>query len=85
MKLKIGGHTWNVEYKEIEDLGKTDWNTLTITISSVVPESIQKSALIHEILHACNSSLGGSEVGHAFLDSIAEQLYQVLSDNDMLK
>lgn len=36
--------------------------------------------LIHEILHGCNSTMN-----HEFLDSLSEQLYQVLKDNDFLK
>jgi hypothetical protein len=85
-KLKIGSHTWQVVVRKLEedDLGSTDWNTLTISISSSLPPSLQKSALIHEIFHACNSTLGSTDMGHALLDSLAEQITQVLVDNKLL-
>jgi hypothetical protein len=37
-------------------------------------------ALIHEAMHFMNSSLN-----HALLDSLAEQIYQVLADNKLLR
>lgn len=85
-ELKIGGHIWKVKVEKLpeDDLGSTDWNTLTITISNELPTDLQHSALLHEIFHACNSTLGSTDMGHALLDSLAEQLYQVLSDNKML-
>ncbi len=36
--------------------------------------------LIHEALHGMNSTMN-----HEFLDSLSEQLYQFLVDNNMLK
>lgn len=86
-ELKIGSHTWRIVFEKLpeNELGSTDWDTLTISISNTLPLSLQKSTLIHEILHACNSSLGDSEIGHALLDSLAEQLTQVLVDNGLLK
>lgn len=84
-ELKIGGHIWTIKVEKLpeDDLGSTDWNTLTITISSELPTDLQHSALLHEIFHACNSTLGSTEMGHALLDSLAEQIYQVFSDNDI--
>jgi hypothetical protein len=85
-ELKIGGHIWKVKLEKLseDDLGSTDWNTKTILISNELPEDMQHSALLHEILHACNSTWGSTEMGHALLDSIAEQLYQVISDNKLV-
>ena len=85
-ELKIGGHIWTVKVEKLpeDDLGSTDWNTLTITISNELPEDLQYSALLHEIFHAMNSTLGSTDMGHALLDSLSEQLYQVLADNKML-
>lgn len=86
MVLKIGGHLWQVVYEKLpeDELGSTDWNSKTISISNELPDDMRMSALIHEIFHACNSTLGSTEMGHALLDSLAEQLYQVLSENKML-
>jgi len=82
--LKIGGHIVNVEYKLLPDAnGEFDYETNTITISTDISPSHQQAALLHEILHCLNSTLDSHDYGHAFLDSLAEQLYQVLSDNSV--
>ena len=85
-ELKIGGHTWKVKLEKLgdDDLGSTDWNTLTITISNEIPLDLQYSSLLHEIMHAMNSTLGSTDMGHALLDSLSEQLYQTLHDNGLL-
>ena len=80
-RLKIGGHIYKV--KEVSDLdkcGATDRDKNTITLSKEMPHNQKEVTLIHEILHALNN-----EMEHAFLDGLAEQLYQVLSDNKLLK
>jgi len=80
--LKIGGHFVTVIEKELEDdNGSFDSATNTITICSAITQSQKEATLIHEILHACNTTLGGGDFGHAFLDSFSEQIYQVLKDN----
>ncbi len=87
MKLKIGGHqyTINVASMPEDELGACDYNKATITIdSNITEQSIKESTLIHEILHACNSTFWHSGIEHGLLDSISEQLYQVLKDNNML-
>lgn len=43
------------------------------------PEA-QEVTFLHEALHAMNATMD-----HEFLDSLAEQLYQFLSDNKLLK
>lgn len=84
-QLKIGGHVFNVVRANLPDkVGETDTPACTITIDSEVQPSIAGSTLIHEIFHACNSTLGESKLGHALIDSLSEQLYQVLSDNGLL-
>lgn len=40
----------------------------------------QEITLLHEILHCLNAT-----INHEFLDSLAEQLHQVLSENHMLR
>lgn len=88
MKLKIGGHLYKVVLKNLDkenELASCDYNKATISIDkNIVIQSIKESALIHEILHACNSTFGYDGVEHGLLDSLAEQLYQVLKDNDLL-
>lgn len=79
--LKIGGHDYTLIFSQtMEELGKTIYNDRIIMINADASRTIQESTLIHEILHALNSQLD-----HTLLDSIAEQLYQVLKDNNLLK
>lgn len=79
--LKIGGHDYTLIFSPtMEELGKTIYNDRIIMINSDASRTIQESTLIHEILHALNSQLD-----HTLLDSLAEQLYQVLKDNNLLK
>lgn len=79
--LKIGGHDYTLTFSQtMEELGKTIYNDRVILINADANRSIQESTIIHEILHALNSQLD-----HTLLDSLAEQLYQVLKDNNLLK
>lgn len=83
-KLKIGGHVVHVELVEMEDCGTFDPKTNRIRISKDLPDSQQGATFFHEILHAINQNLGdGTE--HILLESIAQQLYQVFSDNKLLR
>jgi hypothetical protein len=82
-KLKIGGHEYTVRLLEgwqEEVMANEDSNKNQITIDSDLTQSRQESKLIHEIFHVMNCA-----IDHALQDSLAEQLYQVLSDNDLLK
>jgi len=84
--LKIGGHTFQVEIKELDGvLGKTTWDKPKIQIDKDVPKTIQEATLIHEIFHCINTTIDGTHLGHALLDSLSEQFYQVLKDNHLLR
>ncbi len=88
-KLKVGGHIYSIIIKEMPEgennLATTDYNTATITIDkTIMVQSIRESTFIHEIMHAMNSTFGYEGVEHGLLDSLAEQLYQVLKDNNLL-
>lgn len=84
--LKIGGHTVKVEIKKLEnDCGFYDNRRGLIVIDSEMPRTLKESTLLHEIIHVLNSTLSEKEIGHMFQDSLAEQLYQVLSENGFLK
>lgn len=85
-KIKIGGHTVKVVFKEVEGQnGSFDSGTNTITIDPKIPQSQKEATFFHEIYHAFNGTLDSHDYGHAFLDSFAEQLYAVLVDNKLLK
>jgi hypothetical protein len=88
-RLKIGGHDIQVrvekkwiigEHNSEEDDGLYDSATNTIYLSAQLAPSKMESTLIHEILHVLNL-----ELDHDLLSSLAEQLYQVLKDNNLLK
>jgi len=86
-KLKIGGHIFKIDYsKELEnENGKTEWKENTIYLCKTLPQDQKESTLIHEIIHCCNTSIGDTNSHHAIIDSLAEQLYQVFKDNNLLK
>lgn len=80
-ELKIGGHKFTVVLKELEkDLGCTDYTKNIITIDINLPQDQKEATLIHEIMHCMNTTLE-----HQLLDSLSEQMYQVLKDNNLLK
>jgi hypothetical protein len=85
-KLKIGGHTYTVEQKsELENMGETHYKKCKILIDSTMSQSNKEATLIHEAFHVMNTTLGGSQMSHALLDSLSEQMYQFLSENKLLK
>lgn len=82
--LKIGAHDYEIVVTKDIFEGATCGIQLRkeskLGVNSDLPESHQGSTLFHEIFHALNS-----ELDHTVLDSLAEQLYQVLADNSMLR
>jgi hypothetical protein len=86
--LKIGGHIVSIDCsQELEnENGNSKFSKNLINICKTLPQDQQEATLIHEILHYLNSTLGGeSTLSHCLLDSLAEQIYQVLKDNNLLK
>jgi Zn-dependent peptidase ImmA (M78 family) len=51
-----------------------------IFIGADLSQPAQEITFIHESLHAMNST-----INHEFLDSLSEQLYAFLKENDLLK
>lgn len=86
-KLKIGGHWVNVVLDEHMPEGldaEYQSDKLLIRIDAHNPQSIKESSLIHEIMHVLNGTFDSDTLGHSLLDSLSEQLYQVLKDNNLL-
>lgn len=85
-KIKVGGHEYSVnviptwDTFEDGDYGETNPRTGMIYIDSDLIQTEQESAFFHEIFHIINKTLN-----HELLDSLSEQLYQVLADNKLLK
>lgn len=87
-KLRIGGHVIRVDCsKELrnEDYGDFSAKTNVIRISKALTQSQKEVTLIHEILHGLNACFDMTPVGHMLLESLAQQLYQVLKDNRLLR
>jgi Zn-dependent peptidase ImmA (M78 family) len=87
-QVKIGGITYKVyiqnEWFECEGAdGETFYNQKQgncIYIKEDLSDESKIITLIHEALHCMNST-----IDHECLDSLSEQLYQFLKDNDLLK
>lgn len=84
--LKIGGHTYTIHIVHPPTLcadeapcGVNSNERGVIELNAKLMTSEQEVTLFHEILHVMNS-----ELDHVLLDSLAQQLYQVLADNDLL-
>ena len=84
-QLQIGAHTFTVVRKPLDDkTGETDICACTITLHDDLKDSVLGATFIHELIHACNSTLGDTAMGHALIDSLAEQLYAALANNGLL-
>lgn len=88
-ELKIGAHTVSVElvtnhashdFNTTDDQGCSIIQFNKILIDSEQSKSQIEATLFHEILHFLNP-----QMDHVSLTSLAEQLYQVLHDNKLLK
>lgn len=79
---------FKVVEKELKNTcGETDLTKLEIKIDSKLQPSIKMSTLFHEVIsHCINTTFTGeSHLAHSLMDSVSEQLFQVLSDNHLLK
>lgn len=81
--LKIGGHTFTVTYEDLKDsVGETTFSDGIIKLQYDAIPSIKESTLLHEVfIHTLNTTFTDEETVHETLDSMIEQLYQVLVDN----
>lgn len=85
-KIKIGGHIVKVDCsKELEGCnGKAISCKNVIEICKTVVQSQRESILLHEVFHFLNPTFDDGD-RHAVMDSVVEQFYQVLVDNNMLR
>ena len=84
-KLKIGGHVYKIEYGKDGNLGdvlcgKTHTTKGIIALNKSLIQSEMEATLFHEIFHVINNQF--TEVT---VESLSQQLYQVLKDNKLLK
>ena len=87
-KVKIQGVTYKVIIADdwvgsFNTYGETFQNKKqgnVIYIKSDLSDEAKMNTFIHECLHCMNSTMN-----HEFLDSLATQLYQFLTENNLLK
>ena len=87
-KVKIGGHLYKVEFDKTpkegtnrgQNCGGFNRANGVISINDNLIKSEKEETFIHEILHGMNS-----EFNETVLDSLAQQIYQVLKDNNLLR
>lgn len=88
-ELKIGGHIVKIiESKNLKsyECGYTDFDKNEILIHEKLSQSMKELTLIHEIFHFMNSEIHSENSwSHALLESLSQQIYQVLKDNKFLK
>ena len=87
-KVKIGGHWFNIEYRDERDaysnMGSsfTCWNL--IILQKDMCASKQMSNLFHEVLHEIGTQ-NDLDLSESQVTSISEGFYQFLTDNGFLK
>lgn len=80
-QLRVGSHTYEVkQIEELDKCGATNRDNNVISLGANLPPDQKEATLIHEIFHAINN-----ELDHTLLDSLAEQWYSVLKENNLLK
>ena len=77
-KLKIGGITYKVIIKDLEELGKTDFTKSEIYLDSKLNQDQKIATLIHEVIHCINSQLSEKDV-----EFLAQATFQIIKDNDL--
>jgi len=84
-KVKIGAHTYTVEYiesndsLESENSGHCDFTKGKITIQLSEVDTINFATFLHECLHAMNN-----EIEHETIESLSQQLTQFLLENKIV-
>lgn len=85
-QIKVGGHIIKIDMaKKLEVCGEFIRRKNLLRLDVDLPQSQKEVTFFHELFHAINVQFGESNTEHALLDSFAEQLYQVLKDNKLLR
>ena len=89
-KLKIGGFIYNISIKKrmdddgISNIGTHYQYRQKIWLDKDCHPQQQEETLIHEIIEAINSA-NEIKLEHSQISVLANQLYQVLKDNNLLR
>ncbi len=83
MKLKIGGHAFEVKFVEGMgvQVGVAVHNDNVIKVASNVAHSQKEATLLHEIIHIVADNLGLLDLPEQSVSVLSGGLYQVLKDN----
>lgn len=89
MLIAIGQTAWKIEQSFImEDFGRTDPMSATITLNGTQQVDQYRDTLLHEVLHAIISAygvpMGGPDSEEAILKTLTPALLDVLCDNPEL-
>jgi hypothetical protein len=91
-QIKIGGHIVNVEMVDVLDndlVGEANNSRNVIRLVKHYPQSQIEVTFLHELLHMCfyHMGIGMGEDPHTerTVEGLAQVLYQVLVDNNMVK
>ncbi len=87
-KVKIGAHWFDVHFtKEIDgfsDTGQVQYWRNRINLQIDMAQSKKESVLFHEVFHEINHQHGW-DIDEKQVTAIAENFYQFLTDNQLLK
>lgn len=81
-KIKIGAHIYKIKQVDgmLDNANKNSEKEHLILLNERLCETEKEVTLFHEIFHAINS-----EMSEATVEFLAQGIYQVLRDNNMLK
>lgn len=94
-KVKVGGYWYEIrkgyQFTEQADLlGQADHDGLVIRLSDKdatgrdMPEQKKEEVFIHEILHCIDAVYNSAKLDEEIVERIAEGLYQVLKDMEVI-
>jgi len=86
-ELKIGGHIYSIEVSPMwhqSNYGVTRPAYNLIWVDGALPKSQIESTLLHEVLEVINEQ-HALDLGEVKIRTLEQALYQVLSDNKMLR
>jgi len=89
--VKVGGMIYRIidgyKFDERTDVrGLADHNQLIIRLGNMIDNNhTRELVFIHEVLHAINNVYNAEGLEEDEIDRMAHGLYQVLTDNDMVK
>lgn len=97
-KLKVGAHLFDVKVTKVKDdakgtnnWGKTSYARCNMYLDSELSQSRLEETFIHEILHVCFDQAGlqgkykEESEEENLVNSLANQLYPILKNNNLLK